>query len=282
MSQLGREVLDEVKLHEGAVALSDIFEPPPEVLERGAFRIVHGDGLLYETSLVGQSNRDVIRMIEFDRPPGPIVRVYGVPTPTRLRFRGLENGDGGAAVVILERIDASYADYVAKEILETTGFHSLRKMEESVGVVRFLDSVVGLRPRVMAEMTRYAVTISVRGGEAGGEVKTCAALAETAFDNAVEALLGGGWATVETRDALLEAHPLAAEVRSAVAGIGVCTWWSDADCLEFSKLLEAKGEEGVLEGTGLRRVVEEIRRGERRDEIAKFVESKSYPDEQTS
>jgi len=279
--QLGRQVLDEIKVHEGAVALADIFGPAPEVLERGAYRVVHGDGLLYETSLLGSSGRDVMRLIEFDRPQGHVVRVYGVPDADRRRFRALEDGDGGSAVVLLERIFATYADYTVKEALDGTGHHSLRKMEESVPIPRFLDALAMCRPREVGEMTRYGVTISVRGAESGGEVKTCAALAETAFDNAVEVLLGGGWVVVESRDYLLEAHPLAADVRKAVAGIGACTWWNDADCLEFAKLLEAGGKEDVLGGVGLRSVVEEVRRGERRDEVAKFVEQKSYPDEPT-
>jgi len=280
VTSVGRGVLDELKAHEGALSLQEVLRSSKDTLGRGAFRVVHGDGLLYEVGLAGGWDGEVYRLIEFDRPQGPVVRVYGEPVAFRRRRR-LLSLEGRHALVALDKIVAPYADYVAADLVEAVGAHSLRKAEETVGVSRFLDAAAALPSRELGEMTRYVVSVDVEGGEAGGEVKACAALAETAFDNALEALLGGGWAVEEGRDALLEAHPLAAKVRLAAAGIGACTWWDDAACLEMAELLEAEDAEDVLEGVGFRRLVSAARAGTRRDKMAQFVELKSYPDEPT-
>lgn len=274
---IGRGILDEVRRHEDALSLQDVLSPSRKVLEHGTFRVSHVDGLLYETSLVGGWHRDMDRLIEFDRPTGVVVRQYDEPTMFRRRERKLRLKDGGRrASIVLDEIRARWSDYVVAEVLKATGASNLRKMEESVSVDRFLQSISWLDPRAQGEMVRYGVSIEVERGELGGEVKPCAALAETAFDNAVDALLAGGWTVVMKRDALLEAHPLAAEVRKVSGGIGACTWWDDGTCREFAELLESEGVEDVA----FRRMVIATRRGERRDRLAEFVESKSYPREQ--
>ena len=83
----------------------------------------------------------------------------------------------------------------------------------------------------------------------------------------------------ESRNALLEAHPLASKVRKVAVGVGACTWWDDEACLEFARLVEEEGAEDMLEGMAFRLMVTEGMRGERGDKLTKFVESRSYPEE---
>jgi hypothetical protein len=268
-------VLDEVRETERSVRLLDLFGGSEVAREKGVFRVVCDDGVLWEMELAGGWKREADRLTEFDRPPKHKVRVYG--EPSYLLTREAVFADG--TKVALYEMSVEYGDVDAKAVLKEAGVHNLSRLEEEYGVERFVRAFAGARDRTMRRWVVYATD-----GTVMGEQRASAVLGETLFENAVGLLVEAGKGTPGLEYHRLATEPLAAKVREWTKGLVGCTYWDDGTCVEFARLVEGQDEGTRKLVCGSREAFQDFICGCRMgdggaDEVRRFVESRAYPKE---
>ena len=281
---VGSSLLHEVHRHEKTVALEDIFKTEKTAGDLGVFRVTTNDGVLYEMGLFGNWENDTDRLLEFDRPARHRVRVYDQPRHVMRRELVLEK-DGAGVRVELDEIAVPYVELLLSEVLRITGARNLRRVEEEVTVTRFVELFGGWgEDDIDGVMVRYVVREEV--GEGAGlpsvDSKRCAALAETAFDNAVRSRTDGGWEVTEQQYHTLESDE-AKKVRECAEGVSICTYWSDVDCTEFAEVIIKENRSEILESReAFHSFMLAVRRGDETSDISSFIESRLYPNEPLS
>jgi len=276
VSGVGSAILEEARLHERAVGLSDIFRTNDLAGQSRLFRVVSDEGLLYEMSLVGNWAHDTDRLMEFDRPARHMLRIHAEPKHFERRVSVLEK-DGERRGVELREVVSSYLEKPVGGVLEAVGARNLHRMEEDVSVERFVEMVRDVPGGRAGAMFRYIVV----GGE-GVQIRENAALAETVHEDVVASLVEDGWKVVREENRVLESD-LARRVREYSRGVGILTYWDDATCAEFAEVLEEEGEEDLVRNRqSFWEFIEGVRRGRVSGSAQQFVESKSYPNEPVS